>query len=140
MAKNTVDAFLTATVVSIFVAASPATAGQSSSVVANGRQYFLKYCATCHGTSARGDGPAGENLRPRPADLTLLAGRSGGAFVAPTVERMIDGRDHYIKAHGSIDMPIWGTAFKREGLSEDAIRGRIEAIVDYLKSIQQRTT
>jgi hypothetical protein len=37
-------------------------------------------------------------------------------------------------------MPVWGDAFKRsrEGYSEKAVKVRIQAIVDYLKSIQVR--
>jgi hypothetical protein len=35
-------------------------------------------------------------------------------------------------------MPVWGDAFKRsdEGYSEKTVKARIQAIVDYLKSIQ----
>jgi hypothetical protein len=35
-------------------------------------------------------------------------------------------------------MPVWGDAFKRsvEGYSEKAVKARIEAIVDYLRSLQ----
>ena len=107
--------------------------------IANGRALFVTYCATCHGTSARGDGPVGERFRIPPADLTQLAKQTGGAFVAVRIQRIVDGRE--VKSHGNVDMPVWGDAFKRrEGLSEDAVRARIEAIVRYLESIQERSS
>jgi len=39
--------------------------------LAAGRQTYLQNCATCHGDSGRGDGPAAANLNPKPADLTV---------------------------------------------------------------------
>lgn len=123
-------------------AGSAATAQQNPATARSedGRTLFLTYCSSCHGTSAHGDGPVAADLLTRPADLTQLATRTEGAFLAAMIQRMIDGRDRYIKAHGSVEMPIWGDAFKREGLSEEAIKARIEAIVRYLRSIQQQST
>lgn len=37
----------------------------------NGERIYGIYCASCHGTAGRGDGPAARALTPRPADLTL---------------------------------------------------------------------
>lgn len=105
-----------------------------------GRLLFVKYCASCHGTSAHGDGPAAEALRVKPADLTQFALRNGGIFPVERTRRMIDGRDPGARAHGNLEMPVWGDAFQiREGLTESAARGRIEAIVYYIGSIQQRS-
>ena len=102
-----------------------------------GRRLFMTYCASCHGTAGRGDGPVADTLRVRPADLTQLA--KDGPFVADRVHRIIDGRDRYVKAHGSLEMPVWGDAFKRrDGLSEEGVKARIEAIVRYLQSVQRR--
>ena len=39
--------------------------------MANGKAAFGDNCASCHGFSGRGDGPAGRLLRPRPADFRL---------------------------------------------------------------------
>ena len=105
----------------------------------DGRALFATYCASCHGKTGRGDGPAAEALRIKPADLTQFALRNGGIFPNEKVRRLIDGRDA-VRAHGNIEMPIWGDAFQiREGLSESAAKGRIEAIMYYLGSIQQRS-
>jgi len=103
----------------------------------SGDALFKTYCGSCHGKSAKGDGPLADALRFRPADLTLIAKRNGGKFDADKVYRMIDGRES-VKGHGGTDMPVWGDAFKRsvEGYSEKAVKTRIQAIVEYLKSVQ----
>ena len=100
----------------------------------------MTYCASCHGPSGHGDGPVGEALPVRPPNLALLAKRNGDQFVAARIERLIDGRD-VMTAHGTMEMPIWGDAFRdREGLSDQSVKVRIEAIVRYLASIQERSS
>ena len=108
-----------------------------TAVVESGRNLFATYCASCHGASGRGNGPAAEELRRRPTDLTQLAKHNGGIFNGARIHSIVDGRA--VKAHGTIEMPVWGDAFKwREGLPEDAIHARIEALVRYLETIQER--
>jgi len=104
-----------------------------------GIDLFKTYCASCHGKSAKGDGPLAQHLRTRPPDLTLLAKRMGGKFQADKVSQIIDGRKA-LSGHGGEDMPVWGDAFKHssEGLSEKAVAARIQTIVDYLASIQAK--
>ena len=79
-------------VVAILQSPLDAKAAQGSQPT-EGRQLFVKYCASCHGTSARGDGPAAEALRVKPADLTQFAARNSGLFPVERTRRMIDGRD-----------------------------------------------
>ncbi len=111
--------------------------GQSSD---SGAALFRTYCASCHGTDARGAGPVSPQLRHLPPSLTSFALRNGGMFPSERVRRIIDGRD--IPAHGSFEMPVWGDAFRRtrEGLSDQAVSARIDAIVKYLEAIQERAT
>jgi hypothetical protein len=103
---------------------------------------FQRHCASCHGLSATGDGPAAGALRLPlpPADLTRIAERRGGAFPTAEVARFIDGR-FFPTAHGSREMPIWGERFgawiPESSLSEEITRGRIVTLVEYLKSIQR---
>jgi hypothetical protein len=75
-----------------------------------------------------------------PPSLTSFAVRNGGVFPSERLKRIIDGRD--VPAHGNSEMPVWGDAFRRtrEGLSGDAATARIEAIVRYLETIQERAT
>lgn len=41
--------------------------------VDHGSAVYATNCSGCHGVTGAGDGPAGQNLSPRPADLQLLA-------------------------------------------------------------------
>ena len=102
-----------------------------------GDELFRTYCGSCHGRSAKGDGPIAEHLRSRPSDLTQIAKRAGGKFDADKVHRIIDGRNP-IGGHGGADMPVWGDAFKRAGQSgtEEAVSARIRAIVEHLRELQ----
>jgi mono/diheme cytochrome c family protein len=47
-----------------------------------GADLFKTYCAICHGVSAKGDGPAAEGMRPKPADLTAMAGKHKDGDIA----------------------------------------------------------
>jgi mono/diheme cytochrome c family protein len=123
-------------------APSRASAQQTSEAFlggSDGSSIFTTYCASCHGREAKGDGPLADSLRMRPPDLTLLAKRNKGVFDADMVHRIIDGRQA-VKGHGGPDMPVWGDAFKhsREGYSENAVKARIDSIVEHLKSIQAK--
>jgi mono/diheme cytochrome c family protein len=107
-------------------------------VAESGAALFKTYCASCHGKSGQGDGPLSQHLRSAPPDLTLLARRAGGKFDAEKVYRIIDGR-RPVAGHGGGDMPVWGDAFQRTGQgrgTEGAVRARIQAIVEHLRSIQ----
>jgi copper transport protein len=41
-----------------------------TATLARGQQLFAQNCAICHGAGGKGDGPLGQNLNPRPVDLT----------------------------------------------------------------------
>jgi mono/diheme cytochrome c family protein len=102
-----------------------------------GSTLFGTYCATCHGVSAKGDGPLAANLRKPPANLTLIARRNGGIFSAEMVARIIDGRKP-LSGHGGGDMPVWGDAFGRSADGVEATPEKIAALVEYLQSLQQK--
>jgi mono/diheme cytochrome c family protein len=103
-----------------------------------GSQLFRTYCASCHGATARGNGPLAEQLRRTPPDLTQFTKRNGGMFPSERVYRIIDGRD--VPSHGDREMPVWGDVFRevRGGSSAAAVKARIDAIVRYLAGIQER--
>ncbi|MFC5314801.1 MULTISPECIES: c-type cytochrome [Azospirillum] len=42
-------------------------------VLSRGAELYGTYCASCHGSEGRGDGSAGQSLRPRPADIAASA-------------------------------------------------------------------
>jgi mono/diheme cytochrome c family protein len=113
----------------------------SAQQAATGKAMFERYCSSCHGTDAKGDGPLANLLTTRPADLTQLAKQNGGTFPGVKVMRAIDGRDE-VRAHGTSDMPVWGERFKAESPAvhtrETAVRGRAQEIVQYIQSIQEK--
>ena len=104
-----------------------------------GDALFKTYCASCHGRTAKGDGPISKHLRTAPPDLTLFAARNGGTFEEDKVYRIIDGRKP-ISGHGGGDMPVWGDAFKQSamGRSDEAVKARITALVEHLRSLQEQ--
>jgi nucleotide-binding universal stress UspA family protein len=104
-----------------------------------GAEVFRTYCATCHGASARGDGPLASSMRRKPANLAEIARRNGGEFPTDLVFRTIDGRQP-VRGHGGPDMPAWGDAFSRsrEAGDADRVKSVIQSLVQYLESIQLR--
>ena len=112
-------------------------ADAQSTSAQTGDYLFRTYCAACHGTSARGDGPLADAMRKRPANLTEIAKRNKGVFPAEEVLKMVDGRQP-VKGHGGPDMPVWGDVFARSGDVSDpaVVQARIKALVAYLEGIQ----
>ncbi len=104
-----------------------------------GSELFRTYCASCHGTAARGDGPLASAMSRKPADLTEIAKRNGGQFPSEMVFRTIDGK-RPVRGHGGADMPVWGDAFarSRDGGDPATVKRMIDSLVDYLESIQLR--
>lgn len=107
-----------------------------------GEALFGFYCATCHGTSATGDGPMSPSLVVPPTNLTTLASTNDGVFPTARVVMRIDGRDPLV-SHGSA-MPIYGDFFEGTDVAIKAETGQpiltSQPIVDllaYLESIQK---
>lgn len=114
-------------------------ADAQSTSAATGDYLFRTYCAACHGTSAKGDGPLAESMRKRPANLTEIGKRNQGVFSADQVFKTIDGRTP-VKGHGGPDMPVWGDVFSKssDGGDPAVVEARIKALVAYLESIQAK--
>jgi len=51
---------------------NPIEAGQES--ISKGQTIFKKNCQMCHGEKGLGDGPAGQRLKPKPANLADKSG------------------------------------------------------------------
>lgn len=108
----------------------------------SGEELFGRFCASCHGEQARGDGPVSRSLNRAVPDLTLIRARYG-EFPAMLVRDTIDGRGVDIRAHGTRVMPVWGYEFwVEEGgdvAAQKAVRDAITKLVDYLRSVQRDT-
>jgi mono/diheme cytochrome c family protein len=99
----------------------------------DGHQMFTSYCAPCHGSMGKGDGPAAAALTPKPADLTQITKKHGGtAFPVKDFEDKVSGMA-MSPAHGNSDMPVWGPILRQ--LGNDQMR--IYNLRTYVESLQQ---
>jgi mono/diheme cytochrome c family protein len=109
----------------------------------NGKAEYMNSCAVCHGPEGKGDGPFGDQLITRPADLTRLSKNNGGAFPYWRVFAVIDGRA-FVPQHGDRDMPVWGSQFLPEDVrkygpnaGEIVTQERIHDLAGYVQTLQQ---
>jgi cytochrome c len=128
------------------VAAAALLAGYSASAFEavsladySGEEIFGRFCASCHGEMAHGDGPVARSLGVMVPDLTKITQRYGN-FPTNQIRDTIDGRGARIDAHGSRTMPVWGYEFYvEEGgdvTAQQEMRKTIAKLVEYLRSIQ----
>ena len=106
--------------------------------LASGKQTFLKYCASCHGEDGKGNGPAAIALKPPPSDLTALSARHEGKYPAGYVAALVKfGRS--LAAHGSLDMPVWGSRFKElDPVRDPTGQLHVDDVVAYIGSLQAK--
>jgi mono/diheme cytochrome c family protein len=107
-----------------------------------GEAEYLNSCAVCHGPDGKGDGPLGDVLMKRPADLTQLSEKNGGVFPYPRVFATIDGR-FAVPSHGDREMPVWGRQFLEEDAKTYGPSGgevvsteRIHNLAGYIETLQ----
>ena len=119
--------------------------------IAEGRTYFMRYCASCHGVEGDGHGFVGPALAHPPSDLRHLGERNEVTLhgdlrerhdvLAERIARFIDGRE-MLTAHGTREMPVWGERFDDVQAGgaprERLVRERINTMVAYLFSIQAK--
>src|SRR5271165_1679504 len=130
------------------VAAQDQTQNQSPKVIqhvpvkqtsaASGKEMYTTYCAVCHGTDGKGGGPAASALKTPPADLAMLSKNNGGKYPALKVSSAIRGTGD-LPAHGSKDMPIWGSLFW--GMShghEGEVQQRVTNLTHYIETLQEK--
>ena len=128
--------------------------GHGTAANAEGKENFdaeslyLSSCSPCHGISGDGRGPLAASLKSKVPALSNLADRySGLYFPERFLIEVIDGR-RKMGSHVKREMPIWserfglmkGTQTKGGGpaASDAAARQKIEALVEYIRSIQIR--
>jgi len=103
-----------------------------------GPDLFRAHCAPCHGSEGKGNGPAAAALKTKPADLTVLAKNNGGKFPTERIQKFISGDDPSLSSHGSREMPVWGPIFHQIEEDQDFGNVRLQNLVKYLQSIQQK--
>ena len=106
--------------------------------VPSGEAMYKQYCGACHGLDGKGNGPAAFTLKMPPPDLTTLAARHMGTFPREYVGNILRFGPG-TSAHGSSEMPTWGTIFQLiDKNNERAVQQRIKNLTDYLASLQQK--
>lgn len=109
--------------------------------LSDGGELFNELCATCHGTSGKGDGPAAAALSKTVPDLTRLTVNNARIFPRERVTSAITGESRVV-AHGTVDMPIWGKVFaelrpdQKPFRREAFARQQVYNLTVYLESIQ----
>ncbi len=121
------------------LALAGAAAAADDTRIDEGHQLFVRYCSSCHGREAQGNGPLAPLMTPRPADLHMVSARHGSPLPKAKLAEWIDGRQA-VRGHGPGDMPVWGKRLT-EGVppgpdAEARAKGELMLIVDYLDSIQ----
>jgi len=105
---------------------------------ASGKEMYTNYCAVCHGTDGKGNGPAADALKTPPSDLSILAKNNGGKYPALKVASAIRG-DAKVPAHGSREMPVWGNLFRSVSQGHDSeVDQRVANLTKYIESLQAK--
>ena len=91
-----------------------------SAAIAAGKDIYEAKCATCHGPEAKGDGPAGSALDPKPSNLVVVAGEASDAYM---YWRIAEG--------GAMDPFNSSMPPHKSTMSED----EIWQVISYLKSL-----
>ena len=105
---------------------------------ASGKEMYTTYCAVCHGTEGKGNGPAADALKTPPADLTALSKNNEGKYPALKVSSTIRGEAR-VPAHGSKEMPVWEKLFwSMSGGHQAEVDQRVANLVTYIKSLQSQ--
>lgn len=137
--RRTVTRGIFAGIATISVTLASSASAQTATGGVSGSSLFATYCASCHGQSAKGNGPLASAMKTPPADLTLIAQRNKGVFPSADVARMIDGRSP-LRGHGGGDMPVWGDTFAKSSAEQTptSVEQKIQRLVSYLATLQAK--
>ena len=119
--------------------ASPRGAADPVVPPVDGRSAYGRACASCHGTSGRGDGAAAGSLSQPVADLTTLTVRHDGRYPRQYVIEIVSG-ERELAAHGMREMPVWGRTFgAKPGTVAAVFRTErwLDAVASHVESLQR---
>ncbi len=114
--------------------------------VPTGAEDFASFCSACHGLSGKGDGAMAAELGRKPANLTQLSAKNGGAFPGTRVMAKIWGYTGVApgRQDSASPMPEFGPLLQGDLVPYDGGDGiatptpvRLVQIAEYLKSLQK---
>lgn len=115
--------------------------GCSLETPSTGRMLYLENCASCHGDTGRGDGPAASGLGTTPANLTQIAARRDGVWPMLEIMSIIDGYSR--RTLPREDMPIFDDFLNGDMIDFDTGDGvitpmptKLIEMVNYLETLQ----
>jgi mono/diheme cytochrome c family protein len=79
-----------------------------------GKTVYLRYCVSCHGQGARGDGPLAKDLRVSVPDLTTLAARNAGQDPAQRIQKIIESGEGASPAEAIRNLTEYIRALQRQ--------------------------
>jgi mono/diheme cytochrome c family protein len=126
-----------ATAAAILHAGAAAGQAQKPEDHESGAYLYKAFCAACHGEDGKGKGPVADTLPSPVPDLTTLSRAGGGTFPRDRVRRSIETGGP-TAAHVPGGMPTWREAFARLEPSKGTADKRIQALVDYVESLQAK--
>ena len=106
-------------------------------VSTSGKDLFRQYCAVCHGTDGKGAGPAAAAMKSSPTDLTQLARKNQNHFPEDRVLQILRG-EGTVTAHGSQDMPVWGTVLNNGTNNLEMAQTRLHALLQFVADLQAK--
>lgn len=129
-------------IATVFLGALAGCLATTPPPVSSGQEDFATYCAACHGTDAKGGGPASATLSKKPPNLTTLSAQNGGTFPGTRVMAKVWGKDG-APAHASDVMPGFGPLLDSTLVPYDGGDGietptpvRLVQVAEYLKLLQ----
>ncbi|MBZ5551345.1 MAG: c-type cytochrome [Acidobacteriia bacterium] len=109
---------------------------EATTELERGKKLFETNCASCHGKDGKGSGPVAVAMKAPPTDLSQIAKKNQGKFDEVHVMAFVDG-EKAISAHGTREMPVWGTRFRRsKGSMESSLN--IYVLMKYIESLQEK--
>ena len=112
---------------------------QNQSQPGSGKQMYKDYCAACHGMDGTGNGPAVQFLKIPPPNLTTMAVRHNEKSIILNVDAVLRFKNQS-KAHGTLEMPLWGQLFKsleNQNGHPQLVELRIHNLSVYVQSMQK---
>jgi mono/diheme cytochrome c family protein len=103
---------------------------------ASGKEMYTEYCAACHGTDGKGNGPAASAMKSAPPDLTQLTKTHDGKYPAAYVSGILRFGSGPA-SHGSADMPVWGPLFRSlDKYHDTVVQQRVSNLTSYIETLQ----